>query len=360
MTPPYNVMLIVPTGIGAAIGGYAGDALPVAKAIASVCDRLITHPNVLNGAQLYWNIPNALYVEGYGLDKFASGCWRLRPVHQNRVGLILDQGIEPDLRLRHLQAADAARATLGLNLTDYVVTDAPLNVELRTAESGASWGTIGNPGSLLRAASVLIHQAKAEAIAVVTRFPDDIGSDGLAAYRHGQGVDPLAGAEAVISHLIVKTFLVPCAHAPALMPLPLDPNLSPRSAAEELGYTFLPCVLVGLSRAPQFVVEADKLPQDICASEVDAVIIPANACGGSALLSLSQKKAQIIAVEENKTSMEVSPEALGMKAIRVHSYLEALGVLVAHRAGISADSLSPSLSSLHRLSLSGQTASRTS
>jgi hypothetical protein len=78
----------------------------------------------------------------------------------------------------------------------------------------------------------------------------------LQAYRHGQGVDPLAGAEAVISHLVVRTFQVPCAHAPALMPLPLDPDLSPRSAAEELGYTFLPCVLVGLSRAPQFVVEA--------------------------------------------------------------------------------------------------------
>ncbi len=50
----YNVVLIVPTGIGAAIGGYAGDALPVARAMSQVCDRLITHPNVMNGAQLYW------------------------------------------------------------------------------------------------------------------------------------------------------------------------------------------------------------------------------------------------------------------------------------------------------------------
>lgn len=358
---PYTVVLIVPTGVGAAIGGYAGDALPVARAIASCCDRLITHPNVLNGAQLYWNLPNALYVEGYGLDKFASGCWVLRPVHQNRVGLILDQGIEPELRIRHLQAADATRATLGLNLTDYVVTDAPLNVELRTATSGASWGTIGNPDSLLRAAEVLIYQARAEALAVVARFPDDTGSDTLQAYRHGQGVDPLAGAEAVISHLVVRTFQVPCAHAPALMPLPLDPDLSPRSAAEELGYTFLPCVLVGLSHAPQFVVNRGNLaslPGDIWATEVDAVVVPATACGGSALLSLSQLPTQIIAVEENQTSMQVSPEHLGIKAIRVHSYLEALGVLVAHRAGINADALSPSLSSLRCLSSSDKTASR--
>jgi hypothetical protein len=333
----------------------------VARAIAQISDRLITHPNVLNGAQLYWNLSNAFYVEGYSLDKFAAGCWGLRPVHQNRVGLILDQGIEPDLRLRHLQAADATRATLGLNLTDYVVTDAPLNVELRTAASGASWGTIGNPDSLLRAAEVLIHQAKAEAIAVVARFPDDSGSDALVAYRHGQGVDPLAGAEAVISHLIVRTFQVPCAHAPALMPLPLDPDLSPRSAAEELGYTFLPCVLVGLSRAPQYVVvktpNSASLPGDIWATDVDAVVVPATACGGSAVMSLSQLQTRIIAVEENQTSMQVPPEHLGIKAIRVHSYLEALGVLVAHRAGISPDALSPSLSSLHCLSLSGKTAS---
>ena len=404
---PYTALLIVPTGVGAAIGGYAGDALPVARAIAQICDRLITHPNVLNGAQLYWNLPNAFYVEGYGLDKFASKCWGLRPVHQNRVGLILDQGIEPELRLRHLQVADAARATLGLNLTDYVVTDAPLNVELRTSESGASWGTIGNPDSLLRAAEVLIQQAKADAIAVVARFPDDLGSEALQAYRHGQGVDPLAGAEAVISHLIVRTFQVPCDHAPALMPLPLDPDLSPRSAAEELGYTFLPCVLVGLSRAPQFVESqtskivgaglgsnaANKalikhqlnpsvqnshspfpiphsqssaktqnvtsLPGDIWASDVDAVVIPATACGGSALLSLSsQSHTQIIAVAENQTSMQVPPEHLGIKSIRVNSYLEALGVLVAHRAGISADALSPSLSSLHCLSVRVKSASR--
>lgn len=350
---PYTVVLIVPTGIGAAIGGYAGDALPVARAIAQISDILIAHPNVLNGAQLYWNLPNAFYVEGYGLDKFAAGCWGLRPVHSNRVGLILDQGIEPELKLRQLQAADAARATLGLNLTDYVVTDAPLGVELRTAASGASWGTIENPDSLLRAAEVLITRAKAEAIAVVARFPEEIDVDALENYRHGQGVDLLAGAEAVISHLIVREFQIPCAHAPAILPPPLDPHLSPRSAAEELGYSFLPCVLVGLSRAPQLITKAQgRYPAtcDVWAEQVDAVVVPASACGGSALLSFSQLPVQIIAVEENQTQMQVPPEQLGIKALRVHSYLEALGVLVTHRAGISPAAFSPSLASLRCLS----------
>lgn len=363
---PYTAMLIVPTGIGAAIGGYAGDALPVARAMAQVVDRLITHPNVLNGAQLYWSLPNALYVEGYGLDQFAAGAWGLRPVHQNRVGLVLDRAIEPDLRLRHLQAADAARATLGLDLTDYVVTDAPLGVELRSAASGATWGTIQNPGSLLRAVERLITQAQAEAIAVVARFPDDLGSEALQQYRQGQGVDPLAGAEAVISHLVVRTFQIPCAHAPALMPLPLDASLSPRSAAEEIGYTFLPCVLVGLSRSPQFITRSGKARKldnfventgwvdtsqtsTIWADQVDALVIPATACGGSAALSLSQTATQIITVAENKTRLDVTADHLNLSVTAVSSYLEAIGVLVAHKAGISPQALRPTLSAIQSL-----------
>lgn len=345
----FTVVLIVPTGIGAAVGGFAGDAIPVARAFAAGCDRLITHPNVLNGAQLYWPAENILYVEGFALDKFASGCWGLRAVHQNRIGLILDRGMETELRHRHLQAADAARATLGLSLTDYVLTDAPLNVELRTSPAGASWGTIGNPDSLLRAAEVLIKKAGAEAIAVVARFPDDPGSEALQSYRYGQGVDPLAGAEAVISHLIVRQFAVPCAHAPALSPLPLDPHISPRSAAEELGYTFLPCVLVGLSRAPQFVTTKADICQGVTAKDVDAVVVPASACGGAGLLSLSGRGVPVIAVEENTTRMRVAPEALGIKALRVSSYWEALGVVVAQRAGVNPGALRPVISSLNGL-----------
>ncbi|KOR36041.1 MULTISPECIES: DUF3326 domain-containing protein [Planktothricoides] len=368
---PYTVVLIVPTGVGAAIGGYAGDALPVARAIAQVADRLITHPNVLNGAQLYWPMANSFYVEGYGLDQFAAMNWGLRPVHKNRIGLILDAAIESDLRWRQLQAADATKATLGLDLTDYVVTDRPLNVELRTVPGGASWGTIGNPDSLLRAAAALITKAGASAIAVVARFPDDHDSPALQQYRQGSGIDPIAGAEAVISHLIVRHFHIPCAHAPALSPLPLDPQISPRAAAEELGYTFLPCVLAGLSRSPQFITStpgrgrgaegqsssflsslSSLLPKgaDIWADQVDAVVIPATAAGGGAVLSFSQyPSVQIIAVGENSTLMQVTPEAVGINAVTVNSYLEALGVLVAHRAGISASALRPQISSLRCL-----------
>ena len=329
---PHTTMMIVPTGVGAAMGGYAGDALPVARAIATVTDRLITHPNVLNGAQLYWPLPNAYYVEGYGLDQFAAGRWHLQPVHQNTIGLVLDRAIEDDLCWRHLQAADAARATLGLDIHSYVTTDTPLGIRLKQADA-ATWGTLEHPDSLLRATEQLL-QAGCTAIAVVARFPDDVGSEALNAYRQGDGVDPLAGAEAVISHLVVRQFQVPCAHAPALQPLPLDPSISPRSAAEEIGYTFLPCVLAGLSKAPQFNSSAQA--HSISASDVDALIVPASALGGSAVLSLSGTTTQIFAVQDNTTALAVDAAALGINnVVTVRSYLEAIGAIAAQRAGVS-------------------------
>ena len=337
----FNVLLLVPTGINASIGGYAGDALPVARAIASVADYVITHPNVLNGASLYWSMPNVLYVEGYAIDRMAKGDWGLRPVRANRIGVILDRGMEPDLELRHRQAVAAAQATLGLNITDVLVTDQPLGVELRSGDSGATWGTIANLDSLLRAAEKLIKVSQVEAIAVVARFPDDTDNEALQNYRQGKGVDALAGAEAVISHAIVREFAIPCAHAPALQPLPLDPTVSPRAAAEELGYTFLPCVLVGLSRAPK-IITAPELFQadDFTADKIDAIVTPYSACGGAGLLALNPlPHIQTIFVKENQTALNVTPEMLGLKGIQVENYWEAIGVLTAIKAGINPRSL---------------------
>lgn len=337
-----TTLLIIPTGIRAAIGGYAGDALPVARAIAAVTDTLITHPNVLNGASLFYPMPNVLYVEGYGLDQVALGNWGLRPVHSNRIGVILDKAIERDLELRHRQAIAASQATLGLTISDIITTDQNLGVELKSGKSGATWGTITHPDSLLRAADYLVNVCKVQAIAVVARFPDDTDSQALRDYRQGQGVDALAGAEAVISHLIVREFGIPCAHAPALSPLPIDPKVSPRSAAEELAYTFLPCVLVGLSKSPQFSSDlTSNLSKGVMTrADIDVVITPESACGGAAILALnSLDHVQIIFVRKNTTVLSVYPQLLGLKGITVNGYLEAIGILAAIKAGVDPQAL---------------------
>ncbi|MCS6781744.1 MAG: DUF3326 domain-containing protein [Gloeomargarita sp. SKYBB_i_bin120] len=328
---PYTAALVIPTGIGAAVGGYAGDALPVVRALAEVVDCLITHPNVLNGAMLYWPSERVWYVEGYALDQFAAGVWGLQPVHDQRIGVVLDSGIEPDLQLRHQQVMQAAQATLGLPIAGWVQTDTPLGVTLQKATSGATWGTIAQPDSLLRAVGTLKERYRVTAVAVVARFPE-VEAAQLQDYRQGRGVDPLAGAEAIISHLVVRTFQLPCAHAPAVRPLPLDPTVDPRAAAEELGYTFLPSVLVGLSRAPSYVTQ--RTAGSLWTDAVDAVVVPATACGGAAVLHWAAQGKRVIAVSENVSRMAVSPEALDIPAIQVASYLEAIGVVAAHKAGV--------------------------
>ena len=57
-------MLLVPTGIGAELGGHSGDGGSLARLVGANCDNLITHPNVVNAADINEIPDNALYVEG--------------------------------------------------------------------------------------------------------------------------------------------------------------------------------------------------------------------------------------------------------------------------------------------------------
>jgi hypothetical protein len=342
---PLPTLLVIPTGVGCAVGGYAGDGLPVARLLAAASGCLVTHPNVMNAASLYWSDRRIHYVEGWSLDRFAAGRLALAPVASQRVGLLLDAAIEPDLALRHRQVAEACRASLGLRLGPVVVSDAPLGVGLCSGSSGASWGTLARPDALLRAGERLLA-AGATAVAVVARFPDDPGSEALAAYRRGAGVDALAGAEAVISHLLSRHLGVPCAHAPALDPLPLDPALDPRAAAEELGHTFLPCVLVGLSRAPDLLNEPALRGGCLHGDELGAVVAPAGALGGEAVLACVERGVPLIAVAANPCVLDVGAEALGLTVLPAAGYAEAAGLVLALREGLDPASLRRPLAGL--------------
>ncbi|MBL6791947.1 MAG: DUF3326 domain-containing protein [Synechococcus sp. BS307-5m-G35] len=346
---PLPTLMVVPTGIGCEIGGYAGDALPSARLLAAASGCLITHPNVMNGAALYWSDSRIHYVEGYGLDRFAAGDWALRPVRCQRIGLLLDAGIEAELAQRQIQVAEACRATLGLDIGPVLRSDQPLGVSLDRGPSGASWGRLEHPDALLRAGERL-RDAGATAIAVVVRFPEDLGSDALTSYRQGSGVDALAGAEAVISHLLVRHLQMPCAHAPALAPLPLDPQLDPRAAAEELGYTFLACVLVGLSRAPDLIDTTAALTGDLQASQIGAAVVPEGALGGEAVLACVERGIPVISVA-NPSLLSVTPKVLGLSSgvLQASSYAEAAGLLVALREGISPAALGRPLPALQEI-----------
>jgi hypothetical protein len=178
-------------------------------------------------------------------------------------------------------------------------------------------------------------------------------------YRQGNGVDAIAGTEALISHVLTKVLMTPVAHAPAFLPMEAEAGVSPKAAAEELGYTFLPCVLNYLHRAPKLIKKEDsiKYNRHICADDVDAVVVPVTALGGPAVLSFISKGKLIIAVESNKTTMKAGEADLfpnriidkskyNSNIIHVKSYFEAAGVLAAHKAGILFDSIGPSVETI--------------
>lgn len=351
---PLPSLLLIPTGIGCEVGGYAGDAIPSARLLAEASGCLITHPNVMNGASLYWNDDRIQYVEGFSIDRFACGEILLHPVRSQRVGVLFDAGLEGDLRQRHLQVIDACSTSLGINIGPIVTTDFPVGISFRRCSSGSSGGGISSPDALLRAGKILQEEG-ASAIAVVTRFPDDFEQKELDAYRQGKGVDVIAGAESIISHFLVKHLHIPCAHAPALSALPIANFLDPRAAAEELAHTFLSCVLVGLSRAPDLIplnaantitnISRDRL---ISIDQLGAVVVPQGALGGEAVLGCIERDIPLVVVT-NPSVLKVDLNSFGLqvdsqqtnhvKVFTARNYIEAAGILLALRQGISIHSL---------------------
>lgn len=53
----------------------------------------------------------------------------------------------------------------------------------------------------------------------------------------------------------------------------------------------MPCVLAGLSTAPQYLVKGNNFSDDcIVAGDVDSVILPIDACRGDGALAFSRRK----------------------------------------------------------------------
>ena len=107
-----NIVLIVPTGLGCSIGGHAGDASPVAKLLGACCDKLITHPNVVNASDINEMPSNTLYVEGSMLDRFLEGQIELKEVTRNKILVVANKPIKPDT----INAVSAGRATIGVEM----------------------------------------------------------------------------------------------------------------------------------------------------------------------------------------------------------------------------------------------------
>jgi hypothetical protein len=346
---PFVVGMIIPTGVGASQGGFAGDATPYLNLLASVCDVLITHPNVANAA-VFQKLPaNALYVEGYGLDQFLRGQWALRPGQHQRIGVVLDAGMPEEMRVLHINTINAVKSVYGVDIMGFTLTDEPVQTGCEIADSGCSSGYLRNPETVLDACRRLQAQG-ATALALCTLLPELEEDEALleSTYRHGQGVDPIGGIEGILSHLVVSELGIPCANAPVFdwekaKPV-LDEVLDPRTAAEFIAPTFLPCVLTGLTQAPAMVPVSQMQARDFSSRELSALVVPANTLGGQPVLAALSQGIPILAVESNQSVLSVTPnlfEALPdprRQLIRlVRSYEEAAGVLQAMRLGLTLD-----------------------
>ena len=66
----------------------------------------------------------------------------------------------------------------------------------------------------------------------------------------------------------------------------MNENLDPRAAAEEIGFTFLPSVLIGLSNAPDIVeLPAKNESISLHPDQIESIVVPNGALGGEAVLA---------------------------------------------------------------------------
>lgn len=287
---------IVPTGVGASVGGFAGDASRAARKISQKCE-LIVNPNVVNAACFSGINENMLYVEGYSLDRFFKGEICLEHSNNNKIGIIFDKAIKPEVLNVHINTMNAVEVVYGLNIMGYEITEEEVGVDFFVDSTGVSMGNVKNLLTLKKAAEKLIERG-AEAIAIVCRFPDEQGDD----YANGVGVDPVGGVEAIISHYISKEFLIPCAHAPAFDNIQVETDIvDKRCSAEYITPTFLPCILIGLNQAPKLTKTG------LSVENLDFVVVPYNSIGGIPVLEAAKRGIKVYAVKENQTVLDVTP-----------------------------------------------------
>ncbi len=363
ITPPFQkakfvVANVVPTGVKAEVGGWVGDATPVTNVLAGIADQVITHPNVLNAALLNYGGSNVLYVEGYLLDQFFKRQLNFRYLNSydsNKIGIILDSDIDRHGFNSAVNTIETSRATLGIKVVENgcLLTRGPVGGQAFRMKSGAFSGEVKNPEIFLEAAAKLIEKG-ADVIAIGTHI--EISPEDLDAYFEGKIPNPFGGTEALISHTISREFNISCAHAPILLKEEeeriRDKGLvDPRGAVEVVSSGYLGSVLKGLHLSPRPVFRnssAMGVSRDILAPEdVQAVIVPIGCCGGIPVLTAQKYNVPVIAVEENKTVLAVTPNKLGLNnVIVVKTYLEAFGVVAVMKSGVSLDSVRRPLSKI--------------
>lgn len=340
----FNAAFIVPTGVGAEIGGHAGDATPAAMLLAQVADTLITHPNVVNASDINELPANGMYVEGSVLTRLLMGTVGLRRARSNRVLVALDSSFSERFAEYSVNAVNAARAAYGLDCAGVIRIEPPLKLAGGYAESGRAAGSVDGIDGLLALLADARAAYDAVAIASVVEVPARWHYDYFTG--GGETVNPWGGVEALLTHAVSSIIDAPAAHAPMMESdeiMAVDPGVvDARMAAEIISVTFLQSVLKGLRNAPRIETDPSLIerPDVLSAEDVSCLITPDGCLGLPALAALRQG-IPVIAVRENRNLMRNDLTRLNWAPGQlrvVENYWEAAGVVAALRAGIDPDS----------------------
>lgn len=323
-----NVVFIIPTGVGAAIGGHAGDASPAAKLIAQSCDKLILHPNVVNASDINEMPGNALYVEGSILDRFLWGEIELEEVLSNKILVAVNPPLKPETE----NAINAARMTIGANI-EIVILDKPLIMEGWINPNGTAGGMSGNVDELIK--QVKKYNFDALAVASPITVPEGVA---LEYFQNPKSrVNPWGAIEAKVSKQIATALYKPVAHAPIecdetkgeleLFEILYRRVVDKRKAAEVVSNCYIHCILKGLHVAP-------RIGNGIRWSSVACMVAPYG-CIGQAHAACFHYNIPVIAVKENTTALEVRDNRI----IEVENYWEASGIVSCILAGVDPESV---------------------
>lgn len=344
-TSKFNAVLLVPTGIGSEIGGHAGDATPVAKLLSSVCDRLITHPNVVNASDINEMPDNTLYVEGSVITRFLMGTVGLSEARSNRILAVIEKHHDDLFTNAAINAVNAARASYGLDCPKIIELDSELTLSSEYTSSGSAVGRVENLDKLYELLDSYQDEYDAIALATIIKVPREYHP--MYFKSKGKMVNPWGGVEAIFTHTLSSLLNVPTAHSPMLedqMIANFDPGVvDSRMAAEAISLTFLQCILKGLQRAPRIISDTSAMNHHsvYTSADVACLVIPDGVLGLPTLAALEQG-IKVISVRENKNLMKNDLTQLPWQPnqfIQVDNYLEALGVMTAIKEGLSIESI---------------------
>lgn len=343
-TDDFNAVLMIPTGIDAEIGGDSGDGGVIARLIASACDNLITHPNVVNAADINELPENGLYIEGSILSRLLMGTVGLQKVRANRILLAIDSREEDESIFCDLSinAASAGRVTLGLDC-QIVKINPKIHMLALHSSSERAVGQIKDFENLVNLFNSYKNDYDALAISSIISVQKELHEK----YFYQDMINPWGGVEALLTHAVSSIFNIPSAHSPMIETMEVL-NLTiketdPRKAAEALSSAYLHCILKGLHKSPKIITNLESMfqPGIITVEDISCLIIP-DGCIGLPVLAAMEQGIPVIAVKENKNKMQnnlLDYHHKTNKLFMVENYLEAVGVMAALKAGVALDTV---------------------